>query len=131
MLAFYLLGLIMDRSVRYEQKKNILIYICAGFAVLIIKSFFGMASPPFYYNNGVKVVMSVICTILEVAVIVAIAICINNISQMANQRNLFFYNEEEEVGDNFAPEPEPEPIIAKTNNEDDIWEDERRDSKFW
>ena len=74
--------------------------------------------------------MSVICTVLEVAVIVAIAICINNISQMANQRNLFFYNQEEEVVEDYEP-VDPEPVVAKTNNEDDIWEDERRDAKYY
>ena len=38
--------------------------LCVGFAICLFKSFFGMASPPFYYNNSVKLVMSIICAII-------------------------------------------------------------------
>ena len=79
-LAFYLLGMLMDQDItNYERKKNYFYGIVIAFVVCIIKSFFGMPSPPFYYNNSVKVVMSIICAIIEVLVIIALMICVSKI----------------------------------------------------
>jgi len=65
LLAFYLIGLLMDRRIiNFQQRKIELTIICVAFVVLLIKSFFGMANYPFYYISGVKVVMSIICAIL-------------------------------------------------------------------
>lgn len=84
----------MDRRiVNFQQKKLELTIICIAFIVLLVKSFFGMASYPFYFISGVKIVMSVICAILEIAVVIALAICMNNASEIAPQRNIFFYKE--------------------------------------
>ena len=95
----------MNREIsNYSKERTTFIIICVGFAVCILKSFFGMARTPFYYLAGVKTVMSVICTIIEIAIIVLLSICMNNASQMAAQRNKYFYDEEEEEEENNEPE---------------------------
>jgi hypothetical membrane protein len=96
MLAFYLMGIIMDGSIHnYTEKKKILYIITGVFVLFIIKSFFGMAGPPFYEINRIRIAMIVICAILEVATIVALTICTNNTDEMAKQRDFFFYGRDE------------------------------------
>ena len=123
MLAFYVIGMLMDQSIRYyDTKQTIFIILIVAFIACLIKGFFGVPAPSFYYNNGVKVAMSIICAILELLVIFALVLCMNNSKDVATQRNAFFYGEEDEDGE--MPQPEPEPVV-ETHNDEDIWEDSK------
>ena len=68
--------------------------ICVSLILCIVKSFWGLASPPFYVVNGVKVFMAIFCVILKVAVIIALTICMNNTADIAAQRDIYFYKGE-------------------------------------
>lgn len=93
MLAFYTIGKLYDRDIDdYEEEKTSFIAICVGFIILTIKGFWGMANPPFYNNEGVRVFFCVISTIVEILVIIALAISLNNLKDTAAQRNKFFYD---------------------------------------
>ncbi len=92
MIAFYLMGLLMDRSIsNYSEVSIQFLVICIGFVFCILKGFWGMASPPFYVVNGVKVFMAIVCVILKVLVILALALTMNNYSTVARQRDIYFY----------------------------------------
>lgn len=94
MLAFYTIGKLYNKNIEdYEAEKNEFIGITVGFMLLTLKSFWGMANPPFYNNEGVRIFFVVICTIVEILVIIALAISLNNLKDTAAQRNKFFYDE--------------------------------------
>jgi biotin transporter BioY len=121
MLAFYVIGLLYNREIEdYEGQKNTLIAICVGFIVLTIKGFWGMANPPFYNNEGARVFFCVICTVLEILVIIALAVSINNLKDTAAQRNKFFYDEEYQSP---TPLPQSQPAHHPTEDNEDIYEE--------
>ena len=87
----------MDQEIRnYNSQRTVIVVLIVAFILCLIKSFFGLPAPSFYYNNTVKVVMSIICAIIEVLIIIALAVCFSNTKELALQRNLFFYGKEDE-----------------------------------
>ena len=64
--------------------------------------------------------MSVICAIIEVLIIIALAFCFGNTQELALQRNLFFYGKEDDESEPEYPEAEPQQPAFETDG-DDIW----------
>lgn len=92
MLAFYLIGILYNKQIdNYHEYQNTFLVIAAAFLVLTLKSFLNIGARPFYDNEGARVFMCVICTILKILVLATTAIAINNLADTSIQRNKFFY----------------------------------------
>jgi uncharacterized membrane protein len=89
------MGLLQDREIKdYSALSTQLLIICVSLVLCIVKGFWGLASPPFYVVNGVKVFMAILCVVLKIAVVIMLTICMNNTADMATQRDIYFYKGE-------------------------------------
>lgn len=106
-LAFYLIGLLYNRLIDdYQEYQHTFLAAAAAFILLTLKTFWNLGASPFYRDDSARVFMTVVCTLLKVLALVAIAITLNNLSETSIQRNKFFYGEDYQ--------PTPSAPIART-----------------
>ena len=92
MVGFYILGLLYDREITNYSSYGITFFLLAvTLGIFIVKTFWGLANPPFYNIQGMRLFMAFLCVVVKGLLIISLLLISARTSDLAYQRDEYFY----------------------------------------